>query len=197
MKNKKVGIVGTGNIGSVVVKILHGFGCSLMGYDIKKNEFLEREYDLKYVTLEKIYQESDIISIHVPLNSNTKYLVNENILNKLKNNVMIINTSRGAIVNTKDLIKYLTNGKIGFYGADVYEDEKNIFFKDLSTQKLKDNIFMKLLSFKNVTITPHQAFATEEALINIATTNIKNLHCWQNNYTCENEIKKNNQHNII
>ncbi len=190
MRNKTIGIIGTGNIGSVVVKILKGFGCKLIGYDIKKKKKLEREFGLKYVTPEILYKKSDIISIHTPLNSGTYNMINKECMMLMKNNVMIINTSRGAIVNTKDLIKYLESRKIGSYGADVYENEKDIFFKDLSNNKNKDIQLIKLLSFRNVIMTPHQAFATKEALETIANTNINNLICWKTNQQCKNEIKK-------
>lgn len=189
MSNKTVGIIGTGNIGSVVSRILSGFGCNLIGFDIKKNKYLENQFNLKYTSLENIYKESDIISIHIPLNKETKYIINEDSLSLMKKEAMIINTSRGAIVNTKDLIKYLQKGEIGYYGADVYENEKDIFFQDLSSKKIKDSLLIKLLSFENVLITPHQAFATTEALEKIAEINISNLQCWDKNQHCENEIQ--------
>jgi D-lactate dehydrogenase len=190
MSNKTVGIIGTGNIGSVVSRILSGFGCNLIGFDIKKNKYLENQFNLKYTSLENIYKESDIISIHIPLNKETKYIINEDSLSLMKKEAMIINTSRGAIVNTKDLIKYLQKGEIGYYGADVYENEKDIFFQDLSSKKIKDSLLNKLLSFENVLITPHQAFATTEALEKIAEINISNLQCWDKNQHCENEINE-------
>lgn len=187
--NKTVGIIGTGNIGSAVIKILNGFGCKLIAYDIIQNIALEKEFNLKYTELETLFKEADIISIHIPLNKETKYLINSKNIQLMKDKVMIVNTSRGAIVNTGDILEYLKKGKIGFYAADVYENEKNIFFKDLSHKKNKDETLSHLLSFKNVLITPHQAFATEEALENIAAANIHNLQCFDESNSCDNEIK--------
>ena len=189
MRGKTVGVIGTGNIGSVIVKILHGFDCKIICYDINQNDTLKTKYGVSYTNLETLCKYSDIISIHIPLNESTRYLINEKKLKIMKKKVMIINTSRGAIVNTADIIKYLKLRKIGYYGADVYENEKNTFFKDLSKNKSKDHQIIELMSFTNVLITPHQAFATEEALTNIATTNINNLERWKKNGSCKNEIK--------
>lgn len=188
MAGKTVGVIGTGNIGSLLVKILHGFDCKIICHDIHQNDTLKIKYHVTYTDLETICSSADIISIHIPLNESTRYLINESKLKLMKRNVMIINTSRGAIVNTTDIIKYLRSKKVGYYGADVYEDEKNIFFKDLSAQKIKDRQIIELMSFNNVLITPHQAFATEEALANIAVTNIDNLISWKNNGSCKNEV---------
>jgi D-lactate dehydrogenase len=188
LHNKTVGIIGVGKIGAVLVKIMHGFGCNLLGYDIKKNELLEKEYGLKYVDLETLCNSSNIISIHTSLTPETKYLINKRLIDMMLPNAMIINTSRGGCVNTIDLIEGLNNNRIGSYGADVYEKEKGIFFYDYTYKELKDDILKKLLAMQNVLITPHQAFATKEALKNIADTTAYNIECWSKNERSKNEL---------
>ncbi|MFL5786420.1 MAG: NAD(P)-dependent oxidoreductase [Flavisolibacter sp.] len=187
-KNKTIGIIGTGRIGSKVAAILHGFGCKLLAYDIVKNKDLEEKYELEYTSLVNLCKLSDVITIHVPLNSATHYLVNKSLIDQMRTGVLLINTSRGSVVSINDIIDALSTGKIGFLGLDVYEHEKGLFFYDHSTEELKDEVFKKLLSFPNVLITPHQGFATHEALTNIASTTFRNLSFWSNNAHCENEI---------
>lgn len=184
---KTVGIIGTGKTGSVFAKIMNGYGCKLIAYDIKKNKELEK-YEVEYVDLPELCERANIISIHTSLNPQTKYLINKSLIALMQPGIMIINTSRGACVNTQDIIEALENGKISFYGADVYEKEKGIFFYDHSSEELKDEMLEKLLSLPNVLITPHQAFATHEALTNIATTTFDNIECWLNNKRSENEL---------
>ena len=188
LHQKTVGIVGTGKIGSIAAKILHGFGCNLLGYDIAENKELTEKYNLQYVDLKKLCSSSDIITLHMPLNTATKYLINKEILDVMKPGVMLINTARGAVINTEHVIEALDNGKIGYLGLDVYEKEKGIFFYDYSKNKVKDDVLKKLMSYPNVIITPHQAFATNEALLNIADTTFYNLNKWANNITSENEL---------
>ena len=188
MHQKKVGIIGTGRTGSVVAKILHGFGCQLSGYDIEENKELAIKYNLEYVDLKTLCQSSDIITLHTPLNTATKYLINKEMLDIMKPGVVLINTARGAVINTEDVIEALANGKIGYLGLDVYEREKGIFFYDHSKQKIKDDVLKKLMSYPNVIITPHQAFATNEALSNIADTTFYNIDCWAKNKKSDNEI---------
>ena len=188
LNNKTVGIIGVGKIGSILAKIMHGFGCNLLGYDIKKNELLEKEFGLKYVDLETLCKSSDIISIHTSLTPETKYLINKKLLDFMLPNAIIINTSRGACVNTIDIIDSLENNKIGAYGADVYEKEKGIFFNDYTYKELKDDVLKKLLAMPNVLITPHQAFATKEALTNIAATTAYNIECWSKKIKSKHEL---------
>ena len=188
MHQKKVGIIGTGRTGSVVAKILHGFGCQLSGYDIEENKELAIKYNLEYVDLKTLCQSSDIITLHTPLNTATKYLINKEMLDIMKPGVVLINTARGAVINTEDVIEALANGKIGYLGLDVYEREKGIFFYDHSKQKIKDDVLKKLMSYPNVIITPHQAFATNEALSNIADTTFYNIDCWAKNENSKNEL---------
>lgn len=179
MNGKTVGIIGTGKIGSVVTKIVHGFGCRLLAYDIVQNEKLKKLYQLEYVDLDTIYAQSDIITLHVPLTPETKYMVNESSLNKMKKGVMLINTSRGKLIKTTDVIKALKNKHVGYFGLDVYEQEEGLFFEDHSEDILLDDLISRLMTFSNVLITGHQAFLTDTALRNIAETTIQNLNCFE------------------
>lgn len=188
LHQKTVGIVGTGRIGSIAAKILNGFGCNLLGYDIAENIELKEKYNLRYVDLKTLCSSSDIITLNTPLNTATKYLINKEMLDVMKPAVMLINTARGAVINTEHVLEALENGKIGYLGLDVYEKEKGIFFYDHSKQKIKDDVLKKLMSYPNVIITPHQAFATNEALLNIADTTFYNLNKWANNKATENEL---------
>lgn len=190
LHKKIIGIIGTGKIGSILAKIMHGFGCTILAYDVVKNQTLISRYDAHYVELHTLCSRSDIISIHTPLNSQTRYLITESQIQKMKKGVMIINTARGGIVNIQDIITYLENGHIGYYGMDVYEKEKGIFFYDQSGKNLNDPVFSKLLSLKNVLITPHQAFATREALSNIATTTFLNIDSWLKGARSGNELTR-------
>lgn len=179
LKDKTIGIIGTGKIGSTLVKIMHGFGCKLLGYDIQHHKVLTELYGLEYVTLDQLCQQSDIISLHTCLTPETKYMINESVINKMKKGVMLINTSRGGCIKTTDLLKALESGIIGYFGADVYEYEKGIFFNDFTGKELKDDVLKKLLMYSNVLITPHQAFATREALTNISDTTFESIQCWE------------------
>jgi D-lactate dehydrogenase len=188
LHGKTVGIIGTGRIGKITAKILHGFGCNLMGYDIVPDHRLEDEYNLRYCSLHELCLRSDIITVHTPLNAGTRYLLNRKLFSVMKKGVMIINTSRGAVVKTDDLITFLENGIIGACGMDVYEYEKGLFFYDHSKEQLNDEKLLKLLSMKNVLVTSHQAFATYEALTNIAETTFYNLLEWNAGLCTENEL---------
>ncbi len=179
LHGKTVGIVGLGKIGSIVAKILHGFGCQLLGYDVKENKELTAAYGLEYVSLGKLCKQSDIITLHAPLNDHTHYLINKSNLQLMKKGVMIVNTGRGGLINTTDALEALKEEKIGYLGLDVYEKEKGLFFYDHSHEQPKDDLFAQLLSYPNVLITGHQAFLTETALGNIADTTVHNLDCFQ------------------
>jgi len=180
LNGKTVGIVGTGKIGAVFAKIAHGFGCKLIGYDIKEDSSLKSKYDLDYNTLDELCQKSDIISLNLPLNKDTKYMINKHQISLMKNGVMLINTGRGGIVNTQSVINALKSGKIGSFGMDVYENEKGVFFYDHSHSILQDDTLAILTTFSNVLITAHQAFLTNEALEGIVSTTLKNIDQWQN-----------------
>ncbi len=190
LNEKTVGIIGTGKIGSVMSKIMHGFGCKLLGYDIEENNDLTELYNLHYTSLQDLCEKSDIISLHVPLNTETHQLINEDLISEMKNDVIIINTARGLVINTEHIIDGLRHGKIGALGIDVYENEKGIFFKDHSQDIPNDDFLIKLNAFPNVLITGHHAFLTEEALTNIAETTIYNLDCWSSGEETENELTK-------
>jgi D-lactate dehydrogenase len=186
MKGKTIGIIGTGRIGATFARIANGFGCKLLAFDIAQNELLKKEINIRYVSLEELCKNSDIISLHCPLNNSTKHLLNQNQFAIMKDGVFIINTSRGSIINTKDLLTALNSKKIGGAGLDVYEFEKGLFFEN--HQQINDELFNQLQANPNVIITPHQAFLTNEALKNIADTVIYNLDCWSNNRASINEI---------
>ena len=188
LHGKTVGIIGTGRIGSVMAKILNGFGCRLLGYDIRENNELKYRYGLEYVSLSKLCRESDIITIHTGLTPGTRYMINNEMIGLMKRNVMLINTGRGACVNTSDVLDALEEGIIGYYGADVYENEREIFFYDWRDKPLRDDNLLRLLALDNVLVTPHQAFATNEALTNIADATFLNLMAWKNGSMMENEI---------
>lgn len=188
LHGKTVGIIGTGKIGSAAASILHGFGCNLLGYDIVERKELTEKYKLRYVDLTTLWHSSDIITLYTPLNKATKYLINNETIGEMKQGVMLINAARGAVMNTQHVIEALESGKIGYLGTDVYEKEKGIFFYDYSKNRIQDEMLEKLLSFPNVIVTPHQAFATQEALLNIADTTFYNLDCWAQSKITENEL---------
>lgn len=185
---KTIGIVGTGKIGRAFCAIMLGFGCKIIAFDIKENEDLKHKGVL-YKTFDELLSESDIISIHCPLTPKTNHLFDKKAFNKIKKGAMIINTSRGAIINTKDAISALKKEQIGYLGIDVYEKEINLFFKDQSQTIIQDDDFERLLSFHNVLITPHQAFYTAEAVIEIAKITIKNFTDFEEKLPLTNEVK--------
>ncbi|MDC6365947.1 MULTISPECIES: 2-hydroxyacid dehydrogenase [Flavobacteriaceae] len=185
---KTVGVYGTGRIGAIVVKLMHAFGCKVIGTDLKKNHFLENQYDLEYVGLEELCKKSDIISINVPLTYDTHHIFNASLFNIMKNDVVLVNTARGAVVKTIDLINALKKGTIGGYATDVYENERGVFFKDNSTNGIKDEQLKELISLPHVLLTPHQAFATKEAVRRIAEITLYNIDCWEEGRTCKNEL---------
>lgn len=185
---KTIGIVGTGKIGRAFCKIMLGFGCKIIAFDIKENEDLKRK-GVVYKTFDELLSESDIISIHCPLTPKTKHLFDKKAFNKIKKGAMIINTSRGAIISTKAAILALKREQIGYLGIDVYEKETNLFFKDQSQTIIQDDDFERLLSFHNVLITPHQAFYTKEAVTEIAKITIKNFTDFEENLPLTNEVK--------
>jgi len=177
---KTVGIIGTGRIGAVACKILFGFGCKLLAYDIKENETLVSKYGLKYVSLEELCRQSDIISLYTPLNAQSTYMINSETISQMKQGVMLINTARGKLINTTDVLEGLNSGKIGYLGLDVYENEKGIFFHDHSQKGITDEKLKALMGFPNVLITSHHAFLTKEALKNIADTTLSNIESFAN-----------------
>jgi D-lactate dehydrogenase len=189
MHGKTVGILGTGKIGRVVAKILHGFGCQLLAYDVVEDPELTKEYGVVYTDLDTLCQKSHIITLHAPLTDETHHMINKRRIERMKKGVMLINTSRGALVNTKDVIEALKSKQIGYFGMDVYEEEKGLFFEDHSKDILEDDQIARLMTFNNVFISSHQAFLTNTALTNIAKTTMENLDCLEQGGACKNEIK--------
>lgn len=181
LHEKTVGIIGMGRIGSTLAKILNGFGCKILAYDKAPNFAMGEKYEVEYCTLEKVLTQSDIISLHIPLSDTTRYIIDETSIASMKDDVMLINTGRGGLVKTKAVLEGLRSGKIGYFGMDVYEKEKGLFFYDHSKEILKDDILLELLSFNNVLITPHQGFLTSTALQDIADTTVYNIDCWNTN----------------
>ena len=188
LNHKTIGILGTGKTGSVMARIMHGFGCKLLGFDIIENKKLVDDYELEYVSIIELCKAADVISIHLPLNTETHHLIDKALIELMKPNAIIINTARGAVINTKDVIDALVNEKISGLAMDVYEHERDLFFNDYSQEIPKDDMLIKLNALPNVLITGHQAFLTEEALTNIADTTIYNLDCWSEDKETENEL---------
>ncbi len=173
---KTVGIIGLGNTGQAVAAIYHGLGSHVIGYD---PNFPRSLRNIKQVSLDFLLSTADIISLHIPLTIETRHFINKDVLDKMKDGVMLINTSRGQLINTTDLLVAMENRKIGYLGLDVYEFEKDLFFEDHEMDKIKDAQLTALLQYPNVLITPHQAYLTTEALQEIADQTIKSLDLWQ------------------
>ncbi len=171
---RTVGVIGTGRIGTAFANIMHGFGVRLLGHDVQPSRDC-MALGMHYLPLEEVLAQSDIISLHVPLLPSTYHLINANTIASMKRGVVIINTSRGGLIDTEALIEGLKSGQIGAVGLDVYEEEDGLFFRDRSDQVLTDDVFARLLTFPNVLITGHQAFLTHEALTQIADTTIQNI----------------------
>ena len=184
MHGKTVGIIGTGKIGAVVAQILTGFGCPILAFDPFPTATC-RSLGVRYVELNELLAQSDVISLHCPLTPENKYIISDVAIEGMKNGVMLINTSRGALLDTVAIIEGLKSGRIGYLGLDVYEEEEEIFFEDRSGLILSDDVFARLLTFPNVIITGHQAFFTREALLNIAATTIDNITRFENNQPLE------------
>ncbi len=189
LHGKTAGIVGTGRIGCAFASIMAGFGCKVVAYDIVANLDLETRLGVRYVSLAELYATSHIISLHLPLTPKTVHMVNSTSLSQMKKGVMIINTSRGALIDTHALIESLKSGHIGFAGLDVYEEEEGIFFEDLSDKVLQDDQLARLLTFPNVFVTAHQGFLTQEALAKIAQTTLQNISDFENGKALTNEVK--------
>lgn len=173
---KTVGLIGLGHIGKATAIIFNGLGCKVLGYDVTIPDDL---IDIEPVTLETLLMESDIISLHAPLNESTKHMINKDTLSIMKDKVMLINTSRGGLIKSKDVLNGLKSGKIGYLGLDVYEYEKGLFFENHEHDQVKDPLLIQMLTYPNVLVTPHQSFLTNEALQQIADQTIRNLDNWQ------------------
>ncbi len=182
--SKTVGVIGTGNIGSVFIDICKGFGMNILAYDINKSNPYVR-----YVTLDEIFSESDIISLHCPLNQDTYHLIDKDSIAKMKNNTFIVNTSRGALIDSEDLLDGLLNRKIAGACLDVYEEEVDLFYEDNSETIIKDHILSRLIGLPNVLVTSHQGFLTKEALTNIASTTLENISAFFADGSLTNKIQ--------
>ena len=192
---KTVGVIGTGKIGRVFINICRGFGMNVLAYDKFPSPDLDNGDTIKYTTLDELFSKSDIISLHCPLTEDTYHIIDEHAIEKCKKGVVILNTSRGALVDAEALLSGIKSRKVGAACLDVYEEESDFFFEDYSGHILDDDVLARLISMPNVIVTSHQAFLTEEALSNIAQTTVENLVSVFTTGKCQNEIfsKKNVQ----
>ncbi|MBX2889584.1 MAG: 2-hydroxyacid dehydrogenase [Saprospiraceae bacterium] len=184
---KTVGVVGTGKIGSVFAQIMLGFGCRVLAFDVQENAALVGE-GVRYVALDELLAAADIVSLHCPLNEHTRHLINAGSLKKMKHGAMLINTGRGALIDTKAVVAALKSGRLGHLGLDVYEQEEHLFFQDHSETIIQDELILRLMSFPNVLITAHQAFFTDEALSEIATVTLQNITDFEKERPLANEV---------
>lgn len=188
MHGKTIGIIGTGKIAKILIRLLKGFGMRILAYDLYPDMKFAGEEGISYVSLDELYRESDIISLHCPLTDQTKYMIDKDSIDKMKEGVMIINTGRGQLINTNDLIEGLKEKKIVAAGLDVYEEEGEYFYEDKSDKIIDDDVLARLLSFNNVIVTSHQAFFTKEALHNIAETTLQNIEDFRCHRPLVNEV---------
>jgi D-lactate dehydrogenase len=188
LHGKTIGIVGTGKIGAAFARIMHGFGCKILAYDVVENIELQKDIKINYTSFEEICKQSDIVSLCCPLNEATKYLFNNTSFSLLKKGCILINTARGGLVNTIDLMKALDAGIVAAAGLDVYENEKPIFFQNLIGKEIEDEVYNKIKSYPNVLITGHQAFLTNEALNGISDTTFSNINQWELNGSSNNDL---------
>lgn len=189
LHGKTVGVIGTGKIGKTFIKIMKGFGVNILAYDIFKDENSSRELDFKYVKLEELLEKSDIISLHCPLSKDTEKIINSETISKMKNGVILLNSSRGKLIDTESLIEGMVSGKIGGAGLDVYENEEEFFLRDMSNSYKRDKNLSLLISMPNVIITSHQSFFTIEALNKIVKDTLQNIKEISETGNCKNEQK--------
>ncbi len=188
MYGKTAGVVGMGRIAKELIKILHGFGMRVMAYDLYPDQDFAKQYDVQLVSLDELYAQSDIISLHCPLTPETTFLINAQSIAKMKRGVMIINTGRGKLIHTEDLIEGLRTKQVGSAGLDVYEEEKNYFYEDRSDKIIDDDVLARLLMMPNVVLTSHQAFFTAEAMHNIALTTLDSIKEFSEGKELTNEV---------
>jgi len=189
MNGKTVGVIGTGKIARIVIRILLGFGMEVLAYDPYPDGVFARETGIAYVSLDELYRRSDIITLHCPLTNETKHLVNETSIARMKRGVMIVNTGRGQLIQTEALIEALKSKQVGAAGLDVYEDEDGQVFEDFSDDVLQNEVVPILMSFPNVVVTSHQAFFTRTALQSIAITTMENARAFARGEKLVNEVK--------
>ncbi|GAA4275470.1 2-hydroxyacid dehydrogenase [Aquimarina mytili] len=192
LDQKTVGIIGTGRIGKVIAKIMHGFGCHILAKDTYEDSKLKENYDVFYTDLEDLCKRSDIIFLSIPLTTQTHHMINKDVIQHMKTHTLLINVARGGVVCTEDIIQALELKRIAGYGTDVYEHESGIFFYDHSKNKPKDVSLQSLINLPNVLLTPHQGFATQEALSNIAEATFYNINCWSQDQPGKNELTDKN-----
>ncbi|WP_455628160.1 2-hydroxyacid dehydrogenase [Parabacteroides chinchillae] len=190
MHGKTAGIIGTGKIAKILIHILKGLGMHILANDLYPDEKYAVEEGFTYVPLDELYKRADIISLHCPLTEQTRYIINDDSISKMKDGVMIINTGRGQLINTNALIEGLKEKKVSAAGLDVYEEEGDYFYEDKSDKIIDDDVLARLLSFNNVIVTSHQAFFTKEALHNIAETTFKNIDDFRKGLPLINEVTK-------
>ena len=178
LNGKTMGVIGTGRIGQVFLRIAAGFGCRILAHDPYPSEEV-RDLGARYVELGELFAQADIIALHLPLTPETHHLIDGDAVSRMKEGVMLINTSRGGLVDTRAVIEGLKSGRIGSLGLDVYEEEEKLFFEDLSGTVIQDDVFARLLTFPNVLVTGHQGFFTREALAAIAGTTLGNATAFQ------------------
>ncbi len=189
MYEKTAGVIGTGKIGKTLIRILKGFGMNILAYDPYPDTVFAEELGISYVSLDVLYHQSDIISLHCPLTKQTEHMINKRAIDQMKTGVMIINTGRGKLIHTKDLITGLKHKKIGCAGLDVYEEETAYFYEDRSDMVITDDVLARLLTFNNVIVTSHQAFFTKEAMENIAETTLQNIRDFIDGKMLKNEVR--------
>ncbi|MDH6303771.1 D-lactate dehydrogenase [Parabacteroides sp. PF5-5] len=189
MFGKTIGIIGTGKIAKILIHILNGFGVRILANDLFPDYEFAAEEGITYTTLDEIYKQSDIISLHCPLTEQTHYMINEKSIAQMKPGVMIVNTGRGQLIDTHALIEALKNKQVGAAGLDVYEEEGEYFYEDISDKIIDDDMLARLLSFNNVIVTSHQAFFTEEAMRNIAETTLQNIKDFRQGKPLANEVE--------
>lgn len=190
LSGKCIGILGTGKIGKALSKLLQGFNNSILAHDKYPDYEWAKQNNVEYVSIEKLCSSSDILSLHIPLNNDTFHLLNNSLFNIMKKNILLINTARGAVLDTDVLIEKLKTGKISGAALDVYEFEKGIFFYDHQKETINDNRLKELLDMENVLITPHQAFATNKAIRNILQASMYNIKCAIESIPCKNQVKE-------
>ncbi|RZS99707.1 2-hydroxyacid dehydrogenase [Aquimarina brevivitae] len=188
--NKKCGVIGTGKIGKIIAQILEGFGAELFGYDLYPDYDWAEQVAITYTNVSYIYKHCDLIFLATPLTTATHYMINADTLQQFKKDAVLINIARGAVVRTEAILKALEKGKLGAYATDVYEHESGVFFYDLSGQKIDDPLLDTLLTHPKVLLTPHQAFATKEALQEIAEVTFKTIDCWEKGLPLWNQLTK-------
>lgn len=188
LHGKTVGVIGTGRIGLAAARIFHGFGCRVLAFDARPNPALTAELGIGYAALGQIYRESDVISLHVPLTPTTHHMIDAEALAAMKPGAMLVNTGRGALIDSRALIDALKKGHLGAAGLDVYEEEEGVFFQDLSNRVLQDDVLARLLTFPNVLVTSHQAFLTAEALASIAQVTLANVSAFERGEPLANQV---------